>query len=259
VRVCGRILLASVAVLAAPGSATAAPPAENLLPNGDFEHGISDWRPLGSAQLSRSSAAARFGSASLAVTASARGEAGAIASVPRERLKERGLAGGITGILRGRLTGELWVRGGGKAAGKRLRLQLNERGGTRAEEALRGSAVRVVTLGRRWQKVRLRGMFGRTDRVDVNVLAVLEQAAPGDAFQLDALRLTGRPPPGVRTAGEERRWAWWSYALVWSVVAVAGLASLVYFDRTSGKNRSSHPVSTGPRRAFGYPRRRRRR
>jgi hypothetical protein len=226
-----RLCLVLVAALGWPGSAGA-----NLLGNGGFERGVGGWvaTPARSATLSRSARAPRAGEAALRVAVRRRGAAGAVSPLVAQRLRDGELYSPVTGTLDGTFRGSVWVRGAGQTLGRKVRIQLNEFGGVRAEEPI---ATATARLARTWTHVRLRGTVRRSDRTGVAALAFLDHGKPGDRFFLDEFLVSGQPPERAPPGTGAERWSWWSYALVWALVIGVGAGWVVY-SRRRGKNRS---------------------
>lgn len=233
-----RRFLAS-AVLAAcvgAGASTSASGAGNLLPNGGFETGVSGWSatPSANARITARRGVARGGSSSLQIRVRRQGAAGAIAALPAGRLREEDLYGPVTGTLDATFSAVVWVRGRAGTAGKRVRVQLNEFGGVRPEEALPG-ATASVRVGTTWKPVAVAGKISRNDRIGVAVLAVLDRGRPGDVVYVDEVLVRGEPPERAPPATAADRWSWWVYALVWALVLATGAAWVVYARLAAGK------------------------
>lgn len=176
------------------------------------------------------------GNASLRVRITEPGEAGAFALVPTPELLDRELVGPVTGILQGDFRFSVAVRGSPRTAGKVLRVQLNEYGGGRDDRVI---ASRSVRLARNWRTVSARGRVADDDGSGISALAVLERAGRGDAFYIDDFLVSGTPRARFEPTASTRRWAWWSYGLVWAAVAASGLAWIVYSRRSSTETGSA--------------------
>ena len=226
------VLAAAVALIwAAPTFAAA-----NLVPNGGFESRSLAWSstPAGSSMLSRAAGFSRTGSRSLAVRVRRRGTAGAVVSIPADRLRDGELYSPVTGTLDGTFRATLWIRATGAEVGRRLRVQLNEFGGLRPEEPLPG-ATASVRLDRAWERVVVAGRVRRDDRSGVALLAFFDRGRPREVFYVDDVEAVGKPPERGPPATAADRWTWWMYALVWAVVLGTGAAWVVFSRRAARK------------------------
>ena len=206
-----------------------------MLPSGGFEAGVTGWRSQHHTRARLVHEGARTGTSALRIVLTAASSSGAYSSIPRERLQDAGLVGTVTGALQGRFTASAWVRGVRRSVGRRARLQLNETGGAHGDEVLGGRAVRAVTLTRRWRRVVVEWSARRVDRTGLAVLVAVNRGRKGDSLLLDDVRMTGLPPSGNPADATSARWSWWSYALVWAVVAASGAVWLVRRRKPVGR------------------------
>jgi hypothetical protein len=148
----------------------------NILPNGGFETDVSGWGSAGCV-MTRDTTVAKFGVASARITIST-----VNASIAT-------ISSAISGATTGRkFTASAWVFCPAGAVGKSLRLQVNEGGGTTAEEGMASSDY-VLVAG--WQKMVVTGTVVRNDRTSIPVYLVFLGASwtAGVIINIDGLQL----------------------------------------------------------------------
>lgn len=156
----------------------------NLITNGGFETGVTNWTPVG-ATITSSTEQAKFGTKSgKLVAAGADGYAAAF----------------VIGVAQTTYTESVWVYAPAGYVGKTVRLQMTEVGGAQAA-GLMGFNDTALIAG--WQRLALSASVAQPDRAYVAFYVNMHTAAANDTIYIDGMHVEQKAytTPYVETNG----------------------------------------------------------